>query len=132
MSKSNGSRNLYVTFGTSKDGEFVICTEDALVFLSREEVNQMLDVLRVIEERCVVEDNVKDFGSHSSKNESNTWISWSGNSVCPVSDDVLIQIKYRNGDITDPDGFTYASHVRWNHVNDGSDIVAYRIIDRKE
>ena len=67
----NHSRNQYVTFGTSKDGEFVICTDDALVFLSREEVNQMLDVLHVIEERCAVEGNTKDFGmtSRFSSNE---------------------------------------------------------------
>ncbi len=52
------------------------------------------------------------------------WIPWAGGE-CPIGDDVLHQVRFRDGGESNPDD--WASDWRWLHEGRICDIVAYRI-----
>jgi hypothetical protein len=54
--------------------------------------------------------------------ESDEWIKWSGGD-CPVAGYWKVEIKLRDGCSTT----AYAQSLRWIHVGNDADIVAYRI-----
>lgn len=135
MSKSSDSRNQYATFGTSKDGEFVICTDDALVFLSREEVQRMMKAIELWEDGILQDRNAVDsvtlpkssYEEYEEAQDGDDWIIWYGGE-CPVTNNEYVQVMYRDGDILNGD----ADDFSWTCSNTAGDIVAYRIIDSKE
>ena len=53
------------------------------------------------------------------------WIEWNGGE-CPVAGDVVVDVKRRDGQVSQADQF---SEWRWSHWPDPSDIVAYRLVD---
>jgi hypothetical protein len=56
------------------------------------------------------------------------WINWSGGE-CPIkSDRTVIEYKFSNGDTSINTG----QSCRWDHIHDGYDIIAYRIIEDHE
>lgn len=54
----------------------------------------------------------------------NDWIEWSGGE-CPVPDDTIIDVQFRNE--VKCKGFS-ASRWAWEHIDEPSDIVAYRVV----
>lgn len=52
------------------------------------------------------------------------WISWSGGK-CPVDEDVEVEYRQRNGIESE----CVASHLQWEHDDEGYDIVAYRVVN---
>lgn len=56
------------------------------------------------------------------------WIKWEGGE-CPVSDDTVVDVKFREGG--DPDRACAGTYY-WPHDNDSSDIVAYRVVGQAE
>ena len=50
------------------------------------------------------------------------WIEWSGG-VQPVPRDQYVEVRFKCG----PVGLDNADAFDWHHINDGSDIIAYRI-----
>lgn len=56
------------------------------------------------------------------------WIEWKGGE-CPVSDGVLVEIRYRDGEIDAP---WLGQYYRWTHGGGAGDIISYRIIKEKE
>lgn len=53
------------------------------------------------------------------------WIEWKGGE-CPVKDDVVILIEFRDGYI---DSTNIASDYRWDQEDSGGDIIRYTIIE---
>lgn len=56
--------------------------------------------------------------------ENNDWIEWIGGE-CPVSEETIVDIKYRDGDI---DLICHPLDCGWSHEYGAADIVAYRIV----
>lgn len=54
--------------------------------------------------------------------DSDGWITWSGGKQ-PVDDDTEVEVRLANGKIC----MSFAESWFWNHIDDYSDIVAYRI-----
>ncbi|MBV8061132.1 MAG: hypothetical protein JO253_06375 [Alphaproteobacteria bacterium] len=59
------------------------------------------------------------------KKVESDWVEWNGGE-CPVHEDAIIEYRLRNS-MFSIKGFR-AKHLQWNHHNNRSDIVAYRII----
>jgi len=58
------------------------------------------------------------------------WIPWGGGG-CPVDPCTLVQWRLNQGIESNPDGAP-ASGRRWEHIRDGLDIIAYRIVKAPE
>jgi hypothetical protein len=56
------------------------------------------------------------------------WIEWRGGN-CPVGDDVIVAAKLRDMTGHVEEFRCQASAWMWNHQGDGSDIIAYKIVD---
>lgn len=53
------------------------------------------------------------------------WIEWRGHGGCPVLNGPLVEVKFRNGEVH---GDRYPQGWSWEHYNNDSDIVAYRVV----
>lgn len=57
--------------------------------------------------------------------EEPEWIEWNGGE-CPVAPEMRVELKFRvHGTHIMP---YYADALRWNHENNGGDIIAYRVL----
>jgi len=65
---------------------------------------------------------VRDLNNTEEKDDG--WIPWGGGE-CPVKDTMSIRVRFRNGCES---GAGAAGCCAWNHVQDGSDIVAYKVV----
>lgn len=64
------------------------------------------------------------------------WIEWNGGE-CPVDVGTIVDVKHRDGDIgirchagmssSEPDGEGHATAEDWSHLDEGGDIIAYRL-----
>ncbi len=52
------------------------------------------------------------------------WIEWEGRGECPVGNNAVIDIKFRDGSVR----LKGDAHWLWWHAGNGYDIVAYRIV----
>jgi hypothetical protein len=57
------------------------------------------------------------------------WRPWGGGYGPPVYPDIFVQVRFRDGaETTQPE---HASYWQWHHVDSGSDIVAYKVVERQ-
>lgn len=56
--------------------------------------------------------------------DADGWIEWRGG-TCPVSAKAMVEVKCRNDTIETNDAQWFA----WEHYDDGSDIIAYRVCE---
>ncbi|MBV8472604.1 MAG: hypothetical protein JO234_04235 [Hyphomicrobiales bacterium] len=56
------------------------------------------------------------------------WIEWNGGG-CPVAANTIVDVQFRVGGIGSE---RFAGGYSWEHVGDGADIVAYRIVKRAD
>ena len=71
---------------------------------------------------------VKPAEQAMNKADKDGWIEWHGGE-CPVPPDTRVDVKFRDGDKWNSDP---ANGVSWNHLDDGRDIIAYRIASPPE
>lgn len=55
----------------------------------------------------------------------NGWIEWNGGK-CPVSGDTIVNVNLRRNSY--PNDNVRANTLRWNHIDNTGDIVAYRVV----
>ena len=68
--------------------------------------------------------------------DADGWIEWKGGE-CPVDVGTIVDVKHRDGDIgirchagmssSEPDGEGHATAEDWSHLDEGGDIIAYRL-----
>jgi len=59
--------------------------------------------------------------------DSDGWIPWNGGE-CPVAPLSLVKIRFRDGECDD-NGCRIAGHLRWEHIDTPSDIVAFKVVE---
>ena len=61
-------------------------------------------------------------GARDPQPDADGWINWYGGE-CPVSDETIIEVKFKSGVAGSGEGFAYC----WDHRDTPSDIASYRI-----
>lgn len=100
-----------------KSGWMNIYRSDLCAYQTREEAD----------ENAYLEGRLHCVEIHWEEPADESWVRWYGDAECPVADDARIEVVFRGDNEVGACEWPAGSY-RWDHINTGSDIIAYRVV----